>query len=133
MSNSTQKLSVRWLYLVIGVVAMLFAGIIYAWSILKAPFSGEFGWTPSDLALNVTLTMCFFCAGGLLGAQLSRRMGSRFAILLSSLLSCGGFVLTSLLTGSSVILLYLTYGLLAGLGIGISYNVIVATKTTREV
>lgn len=127
MKNTAKITTVRWLYLAVGTFAMLFAGILYAWSILKAPFSGEFGWTPSDLALNFTLTMCFFCAGGLLGAQLSRRMGSRFAILLSSLLSCGGFVLTSLLTGSSVILLYLTYGLLAGLGIGISYNVIVAT------
>ena len=28
---------VRWPFLAVGVVSMLFAGIIYAWSILKAP------------------------------------------------------------------------------------------------
>ena len=39
MSNTKQNLSVRWAYLVIGVIAMLFAGIIYAWSILKAPLA----------------------------------------------------------------------------------------------
>ena len=43
MENSKQKLSIRWFYLGVGVVAMLFAGIIYAWSILKDPLAAEFG------------------------------------------------------------------------------------------
>lgn len=127
MKNTAQTTNIRWFYLAVGTFAMLFAGILYAWSILKAPFSGEFGWTPSELAFNFTVTMSFFCIGGLLGAHLSKRMGSRFAITVSSVLAAGGFALTSLLTGASVFLLYLTYGLLAGLGIGISYNVVVAT------
>ena len=126
MKNTIQTTNIRWFYLAVGTFAMLFAGILYAWSILKAPFSGEFGWT-SSLAFNFTVTMSFFCMGGLLGAQISKRMGSRFAILVSGVLAAGGFILTSLLTGSSVFFLYLTYGVLAGLGIGISYNVVVAT------
>lgn len=127
MENTTQKTNIRWVYLAVGTFAMLFAGILYAWSILKAPFSREFGWSPSDLTLNFTITMSFFCIGGLLGARISKRLGSRFAIIISGVLASGGFALTSLLTGASVTLLYLTYGLLAGLGIGISYNVVVAT------
>ena len=51
----------RWAMLFAGVFAMLFAGIIYAWSILKVPFSEGFGWAPSSLALNFTITMTFFC------------------------------------------------------------------------
>ena len=126
--NSTQSnLSVRWFYLTIGVITMLFAGILYAWSILKAPFASEFGWGASDLALNFTLAMCFFCIGGLLGARLSKRFGHKLAIISAGLLSALGFILTSFLSGSSVTLLYLTYGVLAGLGIGIAYNVVIAT------
>lgn len=127
MSKNTQSTSVRWLYLVIGVIAMLFAGIIYAWSILKSPFSADFGWTTENLALNFTLTMTFFCVGGLVGAQMNKRLGSKLSIIISGILAAVGFILTSLLDGDSVILLYLTYGLLAGLGIGIAYNVIIAT------
>lgn len=127
MKENVQKMMVRWLYLAVGVLTMLFAGIIYAWSILKAPFTDEFGWTPSELALNFTLTMCFFCLGGLLGARLSRRFGIRPAMVLAGILGGGGFVLTSILDGSAVFQLYLTYGLMAGLGIGIVYNVVVAT------
>ena len=51
MENTTQKTNIRWLYLAVGTFAMLFAGILYAWSILKAPFSVEFGWSPSDLTV----------------------------------------------------------------------------------
>ena len=55
------KTVTRWLYLITGVISMLFAGIIYAWSILKAPLAVEFGWNPAELALNFTIMMCFFC------------------------------------------------------------------------
>jgi OFA family oxalate/formate antiporter-like MFS transporter len=41
-----------------------------------------------------------------------------------------GFILTSLLNGSSVVILYVTYGVLAGLGIGIAYNVVIATVSS---
>ena len=127
MNNTKPNLSVRWFYLAIGVIAMLFAGILYAWSILKAPFASDFSWGASDLALNFTLAMCFFCIGGLLGARLSKRFGHKLAIISAGLLSALGFILTSFLSGSSVTLLYLTYGVLAGLGIGIAYNVVIAT------
>ena len=120
-------LSVRWSYLVIGVVAMLFAGVLYAWSILKAPLASQFGWKASELALNFTLAMSFFCIGGLLGAQISKRAGHRVALMLAGGLSAAGFLLTAALQGTSVMVLYLTYGILAGVGIGIAYNVVIAT------
>ena len=113
--------------MVIGVIAMLFAGVLYAWSILKSPLSAEFGWSASALALNFTLAMTFFCVGGLLGAQISKRSGHRIALIFAGILSAAGFILTALLKDTSVILLYITYGVLAGLGIGIAYNVLIST------
>ncbi len=127
MNQTSTNLSARWRYLIIGVVAMLFAGILYAWSILKAPLAVEFGWKASALALNFTLAMSFFCIGGLLGARLSKRAGHRIALIAAGLLSASGFVLTALLPMASVWVLYITYGVLAGTGIGIAYNVVIAT------
>ena len=124
---STKQIKVRWLYLALGVTAMLFAGILYAWSILKSPLSNEFGWGASELALNFTLAMSFFCIGGLLGAKISGLAGHRVAILTAGILSAAGFILTATINTSSVWVLYVTYGLLAGLGIGIAYNVVIAT------
>ena len=127
MNKTTNNLSIRWFYLVIGVIAMLFAGVLYAWSILKAPLAHEFGWSTSELALNFTLAMSFFCAGGLLGAALCKRAGSRIALIFAGILSASGFILTAFLHNPPVVMLYVSYGLLAGLGIGVAYNVIIST------
>ena len=117
---------IRWLYLVLGTAALLFAGVIYAWSILKAPLAAEFGWTPSALSLNFTLTMCCFCLGGMLGGFLNRRLGLRIACIISACLASAGFLISSGMQGS-IGVLYLSYGLMAGLGIGIAYNCIIST------
>ena len=115
MSNSNKHLSVRWTYMSVGVIAMLFAGVLYAWSILKSPLAGEFGWGPADLALNFTIAMTFFCIGGLLGAQIAKRAGHRIAIICAGVLSATGFILTALLRDTSVTVLYVTYGFLKSL------------------
>lgn len=127
MNQKEPNLSIRWFYLVIGVLAMLFAGVLYAWSILKAPLGSELGWGVSELALNFTIAMSFFCIGGLLGARISKGAGSCVALIIAGILSAVGFILTGFLSDASVILLYITYGVLAGTGIGIAYNVIIGT------
>ncbi len=119
--------SYRWLILATSVLAMLFAGIIYAWSILKVPFANNFGWSASQLSLNFTLTMCFFCIGGLLGSFLARKVGVKIATVISAFLAGGGMALTGFLNGNSVFMLYFTYATLTGLGIGVAYNVIIST------
>lgn len=127
MENSKQNLSIRWFYLGVGVVAMLFAGIIYAWSILKAPLEAEFGWAKSTTALNFTLTMCFFCVGAFLGGLVSKRIGTRISIIVPGLIAAAGLILTSRIISGNVTMLYIAYGVMAGVGIGMSYNVILST------
>lgn len=117
----------RWWILGAGVFTMLFAGILYAWSILKVPFAKELSYESSALALNFTLTMSFFCIGGFLPGQLVRRFGTRATIIFAGILAGLGFVLTSRIGAGHAILLYLTYSLFAGLGIGMAYIVIIST------
>ena len=104
MPKCDKKISIRWFYMVVGVIAMLFAGVLYAWSILKSPLSSELKWGASQLALNFTIAMTFFCIGGLLGAQISKKIGHKIAIILAGVLSAFGFILTSLLSGKSIVL-----------------------------
>lgn len=121
-----QAAALRWVYLALGTVALLFAGILYAWSILKTPLAAEFNWSASALSVNFMLTMCCFCVGGMLGGFLTKRLGLRFACLIGACLAGSGFLLASRM-GNSIGMLYLGYGVLAGLGIGIAYNCIIST------
>lgn len=125
--NKTTKTSYRWFLLAVAVLAMLVSGIIYAWSILKVPLAEDFKWTASQLSLNFTLTMCFFCLGGLLGSFLSRKIGVKLSTVVSAVLAGSGMALTGFLSGSNIFILYVTYALMAGLGIGIAYNVVIST------
>lgn len=123
---SDKKLSSRNAFLAVGVFAMLFSGILYAWSILKVPFKSEFGFGDSALAFNFTLTMSFFCIGAFLGGQLYKRIGTKLTIILAGLLGGVGFFCTGVITGS-ITYLYIFYAVFAGLGIGIAYNVVIST------
>lgn len=121
------NLNKRWLYLVSGVFTMLFSGVLYAWSILKIPFKNEFQWTDSVLAFNFTLTMCFFCLGAFFGSLICKKIGPKITLIIAGALVGIGFVSTGLLSARIPYLLYITYAVLAGTGIGISYNVVVST------
>lgn len=116
----------RWFLLIFGTVCLLFAGIIYGWSILKGAFADEFGWSAGDLATNYTITISLFCIGCIAGGLMMKKFSPRFPVILGGILVFFGFFLTSRLNGKSVVSLFLTYGVLAGLGIGIAYNVILA-------
>lgn len=126
--NIKNKLSVRWLYLTVSTVSMLFAGIIYAWSVLKVPIADALSLdiSASKLTLNFTLTMCCFCIGGFLGSIIIKKTKPSVLIIISGALAGLGFVLTSLCS-SGIALLYISYAVMAGLGIGASYNIIIST------
>lgn len=124
---STDTIKKRRIMLIFGVFSMIFAGIIYAWSILKSPLSTELLIKDSALALNFTLTMCFFCVGGLLGSFLSKRIGVCPSIIISGCVAGLGFALTGIFISESPLPLYFTYALMAGGGIGVVYNVIISS------
>lgn len=124
MNNCLKK---RWTILAVGIFTMLFAGIIYAWSILKTPFAEEFGFLPSVLSLNFTLTMSFFCLGGFLSSQLVRRIGTRLTIIIAGALAGLGFILSPTVGTVGPLALYVTYAFMSGLGIGMAYIVIIST------
>lgn len=124
----------RIIYLILGTVMLLFLGLIYAWSIFKAPLTVLFpSWSESDLSFVFTLSMVSFCLGGFASGKLLVRFSSKFIIIGSALLLFSGFSLSSKLDpaapASSMVQLYLSYGLLCGIGVGIGYNAIIATVT----
>ncbi len=128
--NFGNTIRIRIIYLAVGIAAMLFTGVLYAWSILKIPFVQDFNWSPDLLASNFTLTMTFFCLGAFFGSIITKKLGIRTSLLMSAVLSGAGFIATGFLIIDIPCLLFLTYGILAGTGIGICYNVVVATVTS---
>ncbi len=125
-SKAKEVGSIRWIYLAVSALGLFFVGIIYAWSIFKVPFSEEFGWEASKLAFTYTLTMCFFCLGSLVSGYLSKKVSVRSMLAAAAMLILAGFLVSSRLNAEDLVLMYCSYGVLIGMGIGLAYNTLLS-------
>lgn len=115
----------RWVYAGIGILVMLFAGLVYAWTVLQAPIAVMFPqWTKGQLSLTFTITMVCFCLGGFGAGMMQRKVQPRILVWLSAVMYLIGFVISSM--ANSLIALYLGFGILAGLATGIAYNAVMS-------
>lgn len=118
----------RWVYVVVGVVVMLLAGLVYAWTVLQAPIAAMYPhWTKGQLSLTFTITMTAFCIGGFLGGLMQKRCSLRALAWTSAVLFLAGFFIAS--RAQSLAGLYLGFGVLAGLATGMIYNVVMSSVT----
>lgn len=105
-------------------VIMLFLGLIYAWSIFVAPLESEFGWTRGETSLTFTICMSLFCIGGLSASQLRKKLHISVILLINGIVIIIAFILTSSVT--SLVELYVYYGVLCGFSVGCAYNCILS-------
>lgn len=116
----------RWLYAVVGVIVLIFAGLVYAWTVLQAPIAAMYpSWTKSQMSLTFTITMGAFCIGGFLAGKAQKSFSCRMLVWLSAALFLAGFLLAS--KAESLLMLYLGFGILAGAASGISYNAVMSS------
>jgi len=125
MKNTTVKRTPIALF---GVLILLFAGMIYSWSVLSRFIAAEFTeWTSVSLSLTFTLVMTFFCAGGILGGIYIKKHSPRWLVIGGAVLLLGGFLLSS--AAQSVAVLYVGFGFMCGLGSGFAYNGVMSSVT----
>lgn len=119
--------SKRILYLVLSTVTLLFLGLIYAFSMFAAPMCAAFGLEKSAVGLTFNIMMITFCLGAVLGSQIEKAIGVKGAIIVAAIMFAVGFIGTGLFAYGNIIALYLFYGVICGLGVGIGYNCVIAT------
>ena len=112
---------------ILGFAIMLFSGVFYAWSLFRVELAAQFPtWSASAASLNLSIFIITFCLGGLLGGRLTAKLGQpKVARLGSVLVLAGGLLfltLGKLGAGAALWVMYLSYGGLCGLGVGMVYN-----------
>ena len=112
---------------VAGVVMQVALGAVYAWSVFADPLAQAYGGA-SATAVNSTFSITIFTLGvaAFVGGLWMGRAGPRTVALTAGVLYGLGVFLAGF-AGGSLPLLYLTYGLMSGIGIGLGYIVPVAT------
>ena len=120
------KVGNRWIIAGAGVAVQIALGAVYAWSVFRKPLSEEFDTEVSSVNLAFTLTIVFLGIAAYFGGLWMARVGPRKVATAAGVLYGVGVILASF-SSSSIVLLYLTYGVIAGTGIGLGYIVPIAT------
>lgn len=113
--------------LVTGAILQLFLGIIYVWSVFVLPVSTHFSWQVDSVKLTSSFMLCCFVLGILIGGKLQVRVGTAKVVLWGGLLLAFGMLATSFVPLSVPWLMYVTYGILGGFGVGMAYNAIITS------
>ena len=112
--------------LVAGSVLQLFLGIIYVWSVFVNPVSEFYAWDPAGVKLTSSFMLCFFVVGILIGGKFQMKTGSEKVVLVGGLMLAAGMLATAFLTREVAWLMYVTYGIVGGFGVGAGYNAIIS-------
>ncbi len=112
--------------LVSGALITFCLGIIYVWSIFQKPVMDTYGWSVSDAAFTFNIMLVTFVMGNLFGGRLQDKIGPRPVVLAGGLLFTGGIFFTSMIPVALPWLIYVLYGGLAGLGVGMGFGSIIA-------
>lgn len=121
-----QQTANRWVIAAAGVVMQVALGAVYAWSVFKNPLIDAFGWTGPEVQLTFSITILTLGFAAFFGGLWMRQVGPRTVGMASGLLYGLGVFLASF-AANNIWVLYATYGLLGGIGIGLGYIVPVAT------
>lgn len=116
--TSSAKHSGRSLILLAGVNLGAVLGVVYSWSIFVLPLEQAYGWTRAQTSLTYTIMLAAFCLGLLAGGVLLERRGVRFTVLAGAVLLSLGFICAA--SADTLPRLYLSYGGMAGFGLGIA-------------
>lgn len=128
MLVNSKKLKNRWLIALSGVMLHLSIGSAYAWSIYTNPIQQSSNWSEGQISFAFSLAI--FCLGfsAAFMGHLTDKYGPRMTGTISAIFFGTGIALTGFaISITSLPLLYLSYGLIGGIGLGTGYVTPVST------
>jgi OFA family oxalate/formate antiporter-like MFS transporter len=118
----------RWLIALAAVGIHISIGSVYAWSVFTGPLQESIGWSLSDVSFTFSLAILFSGLSAAFMGHFVERYGPRASGLVATLffaigMGIGGYAVQV----ESLWLLYISYGVFGGIGLGIGYITPVST------
>jgi OFA family oxalate/formate antiporter-like MFS transporter len=124
--DSNRGVPNRWIIAVAATVLQIALGAVYAWSVFRIPLVRAFHWTISEVTLAFTIAIFTLGLASFLGGLWMRKAGPRVVAMTGGLLYGLGVFLASF-SNHGLWVLYLTYGVIGGAGLGLGYIVPIST------
>ncbi|MCL1990278.1 MAG: OFA family MFS transporter [Defluviitaleaceae bacterium] len=114
----------RWLIIIVSLIANVIVGSAYAWSVFQPRLIDLFGFTTPQANLAFTLSVGLMPFAMIVAGKVQAKIGAKLTVLLGGIIFGTGFFLAGFTT-ANIATLYLTYGVLGGIGIGFVYGITV--------
>lgn len=110
----------RRLFVVLGAVFIqVCLGAVYSWSLYNQPLADMYGWSKDAIVMAYSIAIFIFAATTIISGRLYERLGPKVVAAIGGILYGIGMILTAF--ASQLWMLYLTYGVIAGMGVGFAY------------
>ncbi|MBS4221463.1 L-lactate MFS transporter [Lederbergia citrea] len=118
----------RWLIVTSAVGIHISIGSVYAWSNFTTPLMDEFQWSASQVQLTFSLAILFLgLSAAFLGHFVEKHGPRKAGLLAAAFFGIGVFGSGFAVNLESLPLLYICYGVLGGIGLGVGYIAPVST------
>lgn len=117
----------RWWFVIMGLVINICLGTVYSWSVFKVPLQKLFQIGATESGLPYMFFLTFFAVLMPLTGGLLDKYGPKMIMLVGSIVVGAGWILSSF--ASNTLFLNITYGVIAGSGVGIAYGGPIAVST----
>jgi MFS transporter, OFA family, oxalate/formate antiporter len=111
----------RWFLIPLGMTVLLCLGTVYSWSIFRKPLEKLLSINATDSLLPFTVLLVVFSILMPITGFYIDRFGSRLITAAGGVVMGIGYILSSFVNNN--IMLVVTYGLIAGIGVGMAYGV----------
>ncbi|MFT3903825.1 MAG: OFA family MFS transporter [Niabella sp.] len=120
----------RWLIAIIGTVIQLCLGTVYAWSFFQKPIADANQWSNSQVAWAFSIAIFMLGISAAWGGTVLPKYGpKKLAIIGGILYALGYFIASYALSKHSLPLLYVGFGVVGGIGLGLAYVTPVTTAS----
>ncbi|SES93473.1 MFS transporter, OFA family, oxalate/formate antiporter [Oceanobacillus limi] len=117
-----EKVKNRWLIAASAVGIHLSIGSAYAWSVFTNPMVNQYGWEQTQVSTAFSIAIFFLGFSAAFLGRFVEKSGPRKSGMLAVLFFGVGVAGSGLATATeSLLLLYLFYGIIGGIGLGIGY------------
>ena len=118
----------RWIYVILCMIINLCLGSVYSYSVFKGPLEDLWGITSTQSNFPFMIFLAFFAILMPFAGKFIDKFGPRNIMITGGAIVGIGWILSSFAT--NIWLITLTYGVIAGAGVGIAYGgpIAVATK-----
>ena len=116
------KVKNRWLIAASAVGVHISIGSAYAWSVFTNPMVEQYGWSTSDVSLAFSIAIFILGFSAAFMGRFVEKHGPRKSSMLAALFFSAGVAGSGLATMmESIFMLYLFYGIIGGIGLGVGY------------